>query len=62
MENVEKIIGYSFKDKSLIMTAFCHSSYANNHNQTSNEKLEFLGDSLLNFITTEYLYENFDFK
>ena len=62
MEKVEKIIDYVFKDKSLLMTTFCHSSYANNHNQKSNEKLEFLGDSLLNFITTEYLYENYDFN
>ena len=62
IEKVEKILGYKFKDKLLIATAFCHSSFANNHNQKSNERLEFLGDSLLNFITTEYLYENYDFS
>lgn len=58
---IEKIIGYQFKNKDLLKTAFTHSSFAYSHNQTSNERLEFLGDSVLNLCTTEYLFKNFDF-
>lgn len=55
-------IGYKFKDKSLINTALCHSSYANEHKEENiecNERLEFLGDSILGFVTAEYLYKMF---
>lgn len=56
---VQKAIGYEFKDKNLLLTAFIHSSYANEHkNLKSNERLEFLGDSLLGFITAEYFFKN----
>ncbi|MBQ8210005.1 MAG: ribonuclease III [Clostridia bacterium] len=56
----EKIIGYTFKDKSLIQTALTHSSYANEMQGKIpfNERLEFLGDSVLGMITAEYLYKN----
>lgn len=56
---VENKINYVFKEKKLIQTAFVHSSMINVNNNESNERLEFLGDSILNFITTEYLYKNF---
>ncbi len=53
---IESIIGYNFRDKDLLETAFTHSSYTNEHHVENNEKLEFLGDSILNFIIAELLY------
>ncbi len=58
---IENIIEYKFKNENLLKTAFTHSSFANIHNLQSNERLEFLGDSVLNFCTTKYLYQNFEF-
>ena len=60
MQEFEKIIGYSFSDKSLLERALSHSSYANEKHlpKDSNERLEFLGDSVLGFITAEYYYKN----
>ncbi len=52
----------NFKNKNLIKTAWTHSSYANENRQKHlnyNERLEFLGDSVLSLITSEYLYKNF---
>ncbi len=57
---IEKIIHYSFKNKELLKTAFTHSSYANQNNVKSNQRLEYLGDSILNFVVADYLYNNFD--
>ena len=57
MNKLEQNIGYIFKNKELLQLAVTHSSYANekgNHN--NNERLEFLGDSVLGFITAEYLF------
>lgn len=61
MEEFEKIIGYEFKDKSLLKTALTHSSYANEmHNKVKfNERLEFLGDSVLGMISAEYFFKNY---
>lgn len=53
---IENIIGYTFRDKSLLEVAFTHSSYSNEHKVENNEKLEFLGDSVLNFVVAELLY------
>lgn len=53
---VEQRIGYRFKDRQLLDTALTHASYANEHNVMSNERLEFLGDSILNFLVAEKLY------
>lgn len=58
-EEIEKNIQYTFNNKSLIKTALTHTSYANSHGIESNEKLEYLGDSILEFITSKYLYSNF---
>ena len=58
-EEIEKKIGYSFKNKELLKTALTHTSYANTHKIESNEKLEYLGDSILEFITSKYLYNNY---
>ena len=62
---LEKRIGYDFKDKTLLERALTHSSYSNesgvkNHHLLCNERLEFLGDSVLSIITSEYLYNNFE--
>lgn len=57
LENIEKRIGYTFTNKELLKKALTHSSYANEHQIESNEKLEFLGDSILEFISSKYLYD-----
>ena len=60
--NLEKAIGYRFKDISLLQNALAHSSYANErwHNSLlSNERLEFLGDSILGMTVADHLYRNF---
>ena len=59
IEMFEGKIGYSFKDKSLLKKALTHTSYANEKNVDSNEKFEFLGDSILEFITSKYIYKNY---
>lgn len=61
MTQLEETIGYSFKDSSLLQHALTHSSYANEHHDEflSNERLEFLGDSVLGIVTGEYLYTTF---
>lgn len=58
-EKIEENIGYTFKDKNLLKTALTHTSYANVHGVESNEKLEYLGDSILEFITSKYLFNNY---
>ena len=58
-EKIEKSIGYTFKDKSLLKKALTHTSYAYEKNIESNEKLEFLGDSILEFISSKYIYNNY---
>ena len=60
LSEVEKIIGYTFKSKKLLQRALTHSSYSNEHKVESNERLEFLGDAVIELIITEILY--FDFK
>jgi len=59
MEQLERKLGYTFRDKSLLRTALTHSSYANEHHLVCNERLEFLGDSILGFVTADFLYRNF---
>ena len=59
LSQFEQNIGYQFKDKNLLQTALTHTSYANEHKVQSNEKLEFLGDAILEFVTSEYLYKNY---
>ena len=59
LENLQKEIGYKFKNIDLLKTALTHTSYAHDKKVESNEKLEFLGDSILEFITSEYLYQNY---
>ncbi len=57
IDKIENIIGYKFRNKTLLVNAFTHVSYINEHkNCESYEKLEFLGDSILNFIVADKLY------
>ena len=56
---LENEIGYSFKDKKILTTALTHTSYAYEKKVKSNEKLEFLGDSILEFLSSKYLYNNY---
>lgn len=63
MTDFERRIGYEFKDKSLLKRALTHSSYANEKGTgLDNERLEFLGDSVLGFITAEYLFDHYKDK
>ena len=55
IETIEHIIAYTFKDKSLLSRALVHPSYGNEHGLESYQNLEFLGDSILNFIVAEHL-------
>ena len=59
MKNLEEKIGYIFTEKQLLNKALTHTSYAYEHKVESNEKLEFLGDSILEFISSIYLFENY---
>ena len=59
LEILEEEIGYTFKDKGLLKKALTHTSYAYEHGVESNEKLEYLGDSILEFISSKYLYNNY---
>ena len=59
LEKLQEEIGYKFKDIKLLKKALTHTSYAYENNIESNEKLEFLGDSILEFISSEYIYENY---
>ena len=62
IKDLEAAIGYRFHNISLLQNALTHSSYANErwHNSLlSNERLEFLGDSVLGMLVAEYLYRNF---
>lgn len=61
MEALEKKLNYTFKNKSLLSNALTHSSYANEvrGGTSSNERLEFLGDSVLSIIVSEYLFKEF---
>lgn len=56
---LEKEIGYEFKNKILLETALTHTSYAYEKKKQSNEKLEFLGDSILEFVSSEYIFHNY---
>ena len=61
MKSLQEKIGYAFRDVSLLETALTHSSYANEHRPEEaafNERLEFLGDSVLGMITAEHLFRN----
>ena len=59
MQELEKKLNYTFRNQELLREALNHSSYANEHRSQglgSNERLEFLGDSVLGFVTAEFLF------
>ena len=56
MKNVQEKIGYTFKNVNLLETALTHSSYANECKKENNERLEFLGDSVLSVIISDYIF------
>ena len=55
---IEEKIGYVFKNKDLLKQAFIHSSYSNHYGGESNERLEYFGDAILQFIVTEWQFIN----
>jgi ribonuclease-3 len=57
MQELEKFFNLDFNNKGLLKTALTHSSYANEHHKESNERLEFVGDAVLDLIMAKYLYE-----
>jgi ribonuclease-3 len=62
LSSLEKRLGMTFRDKDLLTQAFVHRSYLNEHpsfKHGHNERLEFLGDAVLELVVTEYLYRNF---
>ena len=62
LEEFERKIAYTFSDKNLLILALTHSSYANENRERGlrdNERLEFLGDSILGFVVADYLYRSF---
>ncbi len=61
-EEFEEKIGYCFKDKNLLIQSMSHSSYANEHrseNLHDNERLEFLGDAILELVSSDFLYHQY---
>ena len=61
MQALEDALGYRFREPALLREALRHSSYANEHRggeAASNERLEFLGDSVLGFVTAEFLFRS----
>lgn len=55
----EESVRYVFKEKSYILTALTHSSYANENHTLCNERLEFLGDAILGFVTGSYIFKKY---
>ena len=55
IDEIEKSLGITFNNKDLIKKAFTHTSYAFENKVESNEKLEFLGDAILEFVISQYL-------
>lgn len=62
LSDLERELGYTFREKRLLENALTHSSYANEkwkNSLASNERLEFLGDSILGFVVAEYMYRKY---
>lgn len=61
LEDLEKILGIKFKKKLLLKTALTHSSYLNEHQEDrdSYERMEFLGDAVLEFVVSKYIFDRF---
>ena len=62
LEELQNTIGYSFKDSSILKNAVIHSSFVNEHKlkrNDCNERLEFLGDAVLELVSSEFLYKEY---
>ena len=62
LEEFERKMGYRFSDKNLLILALTHSSHANETKKgthENNERLEFLGDAVLDVVVSEYMYRHF---
>ena len=62
LDKLQEKLGYTLRNEQLLRAALYHSSYANEHRAqeiASNERLEFLGDAVLGFVTAEFLYRSF---
>ena len=62
IKELEQMIGYTFRDPQMLLTAMCHSSYANEHRQKQmhdNERLEFLGDAVLEIASSDFLFHQY---
>ena len=59
IQEIEQKLQYTFSNKKLLEQAFTHSSFANLENVEDNERMEFFGDAILEFLTSEYLFGNF---
>jgi ribonuclease-3 len=57
-EEIERVLGYAFRDKALLKEALTHSTYANAHGGKDNERLEYLGDAVLQLVVTEWQYKD----
>ena len=65
LEKLEKLLGVTFTDKQLLLSAVTHRSYLNEHRsatQEHNERLEFLGDAVLELVVTDYLFRKYPEK
>ena len=56
---IENKIGYTFQNRALLREAFTHSTYANAHGGKDNERMEYLGDAVLQLVVTEWQYERY---
>jgi ribonuclease-3 len=62
-EFAKNVLGYEFSDIQILITALTHRSYVNEHKKSvseHNERLEFLGDAVLELVVTDFLYRNYD--
>ena len=59
IDKIEEVVQYRFSDKSLLVQAFTHSSYANMENTADNERMEFFGDAILEYLSSEYLFDHY---
>ncbi len=62
LNELEATIGYEFKTKSLLNEALTHQSYANDNKTESYERLEFLGDAIIELVVSDFIYNNFNFE
>jgi len=58
VSDIEKILGYTFNEKSFLLQAFTHASYFDNRLTGSYERLEYIGDAVLDYLVTVYVYTN----